>query len=256
MAVFPSFVKQYLGITDVFIINGVIGASGIGIAIGSLIYSKISKHYIEIGTVPLSVLGMTLMIYVSTVVQTPFLIGMSFLLFGVFGGLFVVPLNALIQFNAKKKVLGTILAGNNWFHSLSMFLMLMMTTTVSYYDLDPLNTLYLILFITFVGTFYTVYKLPQSLILLFLKTIVGFKYKLEVNGVKNIPSSGGVLLLGNHISWIDWTVVLMATPREVRFVMDKTIYNKWFLTWILKFLNVFLFQMVQVKQLLKLLQNN
>ncbi len=234
MAVFPSFVKQYLGITDVFIINGVIGASGIGIAIGSLIYSKISKHYIEIGTVPLSVLGMTLMIYVSTVVQTPFLIGMSFLLFGVFGGLFVVPLNALIQFNAKKKVLGTILAGNNWFHSLSMFLMLMMTTTVSYYDLDPLNTLYLILFITFVGTFYTVYKLPQSLILLFLKTIVGFKYKLEVNGVKNIPSSGGVLLLGNHISWIDWTVVLMATPREVRFVMDKTIYNKWFLTWILK----------------------
>ena len=234
MAVFPSFVKQYLGITDVFIINGVIGASGIGIAIGSLIYSKISKHYIEIGTVPLSVLGMTLMIYVSTVVQTPFLIGMSFLLFGVFGGLFVVPLNALIQFNAKKKVLGTILAGNNWFHSLSMFLMLMMTTTVSYYDLDPLNTLYLILFITFVGTFYTVYKLPQSLILLFLKTIVGFKYKLEVNGVKNIPSSGGVLLLGNHISWIDWAVVLMATPREVRFVMDKTIYNKWFLTWLLK----------------------
>ena len=234
MAVFPSFVKQYLGITDVFIINGVIGASGIGIAIGSLIYSKISKHYIEIGTVPLSVLGMTLMIYVSTVVQTPFLIGMSFLLFGVFGGLFVVPLNALIQFNAKKKVLGTILAGNNWFHSLSMFLMLMLTTTVSYYDLDPLNTLYLILFITFVGTFYTVYKLPQSLILLFLKTIVGFKYKLEVNGVKNIPSSGGVLLLGNHISWIDWAVVLMATPREVRFVMDKTIYNKWFLTWILK----------------------
>lgn len=234
MAVFPSFVKQYLGITDVFVINGVIGASGIGIAIGSLIYSKISKHYIEIGTVPLSVLGMTLMIYVSTVVQTPFLIGISFLLFGVFGGLFVVPLNALIQFNAKKKVLGTILAGNNWFHSLSMFLMLMMTTTVSYYDLDPLNTLYLILFITFVGTFYTVYKLPQSLILLFLKTIVGFKYKLEVNGVKNIPSSGGVLLLGNHISWIDWAVVLMATPREVRFVMDKTIYNKWFLTWILK----------------------
>ena len=234
MAVFPSFVKQYLGITDVFIINGVIGASGIGIAIGSLIYSKISKHYIEIGTVPLSVLGMTLMIYVSTVVQTPFLIGMSFLLFGVFGGLFVVPLNALIQFNAKKKVLGTILAGNNWFHSLSMFLMLMLTTTVSYYDLDPLNTLYLILFITFVGTFYTVYKLPQSLILLFLKTIVGFKYKLEVNGVKNIPSSGGVLLLGNHISWIDWAVVLMATPREVRFVMDRTIYNKWFLTWLLK----------------------
>lgn len=234
MAVFPSFVKMYLNITDVFIINAVIGASGIGIALGSIIYSKISKHYIEVGTIPLASFGMALTLYVSTLLQTPFFIGLSFLLFGVFGGMFVVPLNALIQFNAKKRVLGTILAGNNWFHSLSMFLMLSMTTLVSYFDLDPLNTIYLILLITIIGTIYTIFKLPQSLILLFLKTIVGLKYKLEVNGIKNIPSSGGVLLLGNHISWIDWAIVLMAVPREVRFVMDKTIYNKWYLTWILK----------------------
>ena len=158
MAVFPSYVKEYLGITDVFMINGVIGASGIGIAIGSILYSKISKHYIEIGTIPFAALGMALMIYVSTIVQTPFLLGMSFLVFGIFGGLFVVPLNALIQFNAKKKVLGTILAGNNWFHSLSMFLMLSMTTLVSYYDFDPLSTVYLILMITVIGTIYTVVK--------------------------------------------------------------------------------------------------
>ena len=234
MAVFPSFAKMYLNITDVFMINGVIGASGIGIAIGAVLYSRISRHYIEVGTIPLASFGMALTLYLSTIVQSPLLLGISFLLFGVFGGMFVVPLNALIQFNAKKRVLGTILAGNNWFHSLSMFLMLSMTTVVSYYDFDPLNTIYLILLITIIGTLYTVYKLPQSLILLFLKTIVGFKYKLEVNGVKNIPPSGGVLLLGNHISWIDWAVVLMAVPREVKFVMDKTIYNKWYLKWLLK----------------------
>ena len=52
MAVFPSFAKQYLTITDVFVINGVIACSGIGIALGAFIYSRISKHYIEIGTIP------------------------------------------------------------------------------------------------------------------------------------------------------------------------------------------------------------
>ena len=237
MAVFPSFAKMYLNITDVFMINGVIGASGIGIAIGAVLYSRISRHYIEVGTIPLASFGMALTLYLSTIVQSPLLLGISFLLFGVFGGMFVVPLNALIQFNAKKRVLGTILAGNNWFHSLSMFSMLSMTTVVSYYDFDPLNTIYLILLITIIGTLYTVYKLPQSLILLFLKTIVGFKYKLEVNGVKNIPPSGGVLLLGNHISWIDWAVVLMAVPKEVRFVMDKTIYSKWYIKWIFRMFN-------------------
>ncbi len=115
IAVFPSLAKMHLGITDVFIINGIVGLSGIGIAIGSILYSKISKHYIEVGTIPFSFLGLALMIYVSTIVETPFLLAICFLLFGVFGGLFVVPLNSLIQFNAKKNIIGTILAGNNWF---------------------------------------------------------------------------------------------------------------------------------------------
>lgn len=104
MAVFPSFAKQYLGVVDVFVINGVIGASGIGIAIGSIIYSRISRHYIEVGTIPLAAFGMAGSIFAATVVGEPFLIGISFLVFGIFGGMFVVPLNALIQFNAKKKV--------------------------------------------------------------------------------------------------------------------------------------------------------
>ena len=148
MAVFPSFAKQYLGVSDVFVINGVIAASGVGIAIGAAMYSKISKHYIEIGTIPLSAIGMAVTIYLSTLVQSPLFLALTFLGFGIFGGLFVVPLNSLIQFNAKKKVLGTILAGNNWFHSLAMFLMLSITTIVSLFALDPLNTIYLILIIT------------------------------------------------------------------------------------------------------------
>ncbi|MCP4969867.1 MAG: acyl-[ACP]--phospholipid O-acyltransferase [Arcobacter sp.] len=234
MAVFPSFAKEYLLINDVFIINGIIAASGIGIAIGSFIYSRISKDYIEVGTIPLASLGMALMIYISTTVESSLYLALTFLCFGIFGGLFIVPLNSLIQFNARKKVLGTVLAGNNWFHSLAMFIMLSITTIVSYNNLDPKNTIYLILFITLVGTIYTVYKLPQSMILIFLKLIIGLKYKLEVAGVKNIPSNGGVLLLGNHVSWIDWAVILMSTPREVKFVMHKPIYEKWYLTWLLK----------------------
>lgn len=234
MAVFPSFAKQYLNINDVFVINGILASSGIGIAIGSYIYSRFSKHYIEVGTIPFASLGMAFMIYISTLVQTPFLLALTFLCFGIFGGLFVVPLNSLIQFNANKKLLGTILAGNNFFHSAFMFMMLLLTTIVSLNNLNPKNTIYLIFIITLFGTVYTIYKLPQSLILLFLKFILGMKYNLEVQGVKNIPSTGGVLLLGNHVSWIDWAIIFMATPREIKFVMHKPIYEKWYLKWILK----------------------
>lgn len=234
VAVFPSYAKSYLNISDVFIVNGVIASSAIGMAIGSIVYAKLSKHYIELGTIPFASFGMAFSIYISTIVETPLMLGLSFLFFGFYGGLFIVPLNALIQFNSRKRVLGTVLAGNNWFHSIAMFLMLCFTTAVAFFDFDSLSTIYLILAVIIVGTFYTVYKLPQSLVLLFLKFIVGIRYKLEVIGIKNIPSSGGVLLLGNHISWIDWAIVLMAVPREVKFVIYKPIYDKWYLTWLLK----------------------
>ncbi len=234
LAVFPSFAKQYLQITNVFVINAVLAASGIGIAIGSYIYSKISKHYIEIGTIPFASIGMAITIFLATLIESTTLLFFCFLFFGIFGGLFVVPLNSLIQFNADRKKLGTILAGNNWFHSIGMFLMLCLTTIVSFYHLSSFNTIYIIFCITIIGTSYTIYKLPQSLILLFLKFVVGLKYKFKVNGIKNLPSTGGVLLLGNHVSWLDWAVIFMSSPRQIRFVMHKPIYDKWYLTWVLK----------------------
>jgi len=234
LAVFPSYAKEYLYIENTFIINGVLASSGIGIALGSLCYAKLSKHYIELGTIPLASLGLAISLYLSTIVESSFMLILVFLLFGFFGGLFIVPLNSLIQFNANRSSLGTILAGNNWFHSLAMFLMLIFTSVVALLNLNSLYTIYFILIIITIGTFYTVFKLPQSFVLIFLKFVVGLRYKLEVEGIKNIPSKGGTLLLGNHISWIDWAVILMSVPREVKFVIFKPIYEKWYLNWLFK----------------------
>ncbi len=234
LAVFPSYAKDYLAIENAFIINAILGVSGLGIAIGSYFYSKVSKYYIEVGTIPIAAFAMAFVIYLSTQILNIYLLAFCFFLFGFFGGVFVVPLNSLIQFNAKRRILGTVLAGNNWFHSIFMFAMLTITTAVSLFNLDPLNTIYLIFIITLIGAFFTIYKLPQSMLLLFLKLVIGMKYDLEVFGVKHIPNSGGVLFLGNHVSWIDWAVILMSCPREVRFVIYKPIYNKWYLTWIFK----------------------
>ncbi len=234
LAVFPSYAKEYLNITDVFVINGVLAASGVGIALGSIFYARFSKHYIELGTIPLASLAMSITLYISTIVQSASMLILTFAFFGFFGGLFIVPLNSLIQFNAKKSELGTILAGNNWFHSLAMFLMLILTTIVAFFNLDSLNTLYIILLIISFGTLYTVVKLPQSFILIFLKFVVGLRYKLEIEGIKNIPNNRGTLFLGNHISWIDWAIILMAVPKEIRFVIYKPIYEKWYLNWLFR----------------------
>jgi acyl-[acyl-carrier-protein]-phospholipid O-acyltransferase/long-chain-fatty-acid--[acyl-carrier-protein] ligase len=35
-------------------------------------------------------------------------------------------------------------------------------------------------------------------------------------------------MLGNHISWVDWAMVQLASPRPVRFVMERDIYARWY----------------------------
>ncbi len=68
--------------------------------------------------------------------------------------------------------------------------------------------------------------------------MISTRYRLEVLGLRNLPAQGGVLLLGNHISWLDWAMVQMASPRPVRFVMFRGIYELWYLKWFLDFFGV------------------
>lgn len=238
LAVFPAYAKEYLNITSVFVINAILGAAGFGVAFGSFLYTRISKNYIETGSIPIAAAGLCLMIYLSVNVDSSFSLALVFFGFGVCGGLFVVPLNSLLQFNAKFEKLGTVLAGSNFFQSLFMVLVLVLTTVVSFNGLNPKSTIYLLLILTILGAIYTVKKLPLSMVHFFVKFVVGLKYKLEVTGISNIPSTGGLLLLGNHVSWLDWAIIQMATPRDIKFVMDKGIYNKWYLKWFLNFFEV------------------
>lgn len=74
------------------------------------------------------------------------------------------------------------------------------------------------------------------------------RYRLLVEGFENIPEKGGALLLGNHISFIDWAVVQMAIPRKIYFVMERSIYSKWYIKIFLINLVLFLYQVQEVRR--------
>jgi len=59
-------------------------------------------------------------------------------------------------------------------------------------------------------------------------------YSLQVEGVENLPRTGGVLLVGNHQSKIDWLVLQLLLPRHIHFVIDRSYWNLPFLRPFLK----------------------
>jgi acyl-[acyl-carrier-protein]-phospholipid O-acyltransferase/long-chain-fatty-acid--[acyl-carrier-protein] ligase len=62
------------------------------------------------------------------------------------------------------------------------------------------------------------------------------RYHIDKRALAEFPAEGGVLLLGNHVSWIDWALIQAVIPRPIRFVIDRKFYQHWLLHGLLKHL--------------------
>lgn len=234
LAAFPAFLKDEMGVTNTIVVQGIIACAGIGIAIGSVFAGRFSRNYIETGLLPIGAFGLAVGLLLLPTLEAEITAGLMFLFIGVMGGIFIVPLNALIQYFAKPDALGHTLAASNWLQNLMMLLFLLLTVAFSLLSLSSGSLLFLLGLVALGGSFYTVWELPQSLTRFILGRIVNTRYRIKVQGMKNIPAQGGVLLLGNHLSWIDWAIVQIASPRPVRFVMTNSVFDIWYLTWFFK----------------------
>ncbi len=238
LATFPAFAKVTLQEDNTLIIQGILACTGIGIMLGSIIAGRVSRNYIETGLIPLGAAGLTVALVVMPTLESAWAMGLAFLTLGVMGGLFIIPLNALIQFNAREDQLGTVLAGNNWAQNVAMLSFLGLTVAAAGFGLGSDIILVLMALVALLGTGHTVRQLPHSFARIIVTALFKRRYKIDIVGFKNLPAQGPVLMLGNHISWIDWALVQIACPRPVRFVMQRQIYNRWFLKPLLKVFGV------------------
>ncbi|MCF6201064.1 MAG: AMP-binding protein, partial [Hydrogenimonas sp.] len=146
----------------------------------------------------------------------------------------IVPLNSLIQYLAPPKRIGTILAGNNFIQNVTMILFLVATILLVQTGFSSYGIFNTAALITLIGSLYAFSEIAQLAARVVLIPILKTRYRLFVEGLENLPQRGGVLLLGNHISWIDWLILQVASPRPLKFVMERSIYEQWYLKWFLK----------------------
>jgi 1-acyl-sn-glycerol-3-phosphate acyltransferase len=58
-----------------------------------------------------------------------------------------------------------------------------------------------------------------------LWTIAHLLFRIRLEGLENVPSSGGALLISNHISYADSVLAGITTTRRARYLMWKPIYD-------------------------------
>lgn len=63
-------------------------------------------------------------------------------------------------------------------------------------------------------------------------------YRRSVHHPERLELPGPVLLIANHLTFVDWLFVSSACPRPVRFVMDHQYLNLWPFGWIFRIARV------------------
>ncbi len=69
--------------------------------------------------------------------------------------------------------------------------------------------------------------LPRPLELI-AATIARLLYRVRSSGSLDIPAQGGVLIIANHLSYVDPVLLQLACPRPIRFMGHKALRTHWF----------------------------
>jgi 1-acyl-sn-glycerol-3-phosphate acyltransferase len=146
-------------------------------------------------------------------------------LLALFAGFFSVPLYALIQARSEPTHRARIIAANNILNALFIIVASLMAMALLRSGLT-LPQLFLVVGLMNAAVAAYIYLLvPEFLMRFICWLLIHSVYRLQKRGLDNIPEEGAALLICNHVSFVDPLVILAASPRPIRFVMDHRIFK-------------------------------
>jgi len=259
----PGYAKLHLGIGELYVLP--LGLFSIGVGIGSLLCEKLSGRVVEIGLVPLGAFGISAFLFDLYFARSGVAVqdGLALIEFiqikshwrvlvdltgiGLFVGIFVVPLFALVQSRTPKSELARVIAGLNIQNSLFIVSAAIMGIVLQMEQLTvfgipiplpgfSIPQVFLALAIANAVVALYIFSIVPEFFMRFVSWLmVRTLYRLRVDGVEeHIPDTGPALIVCNHVSFMDALILAACIPRPVRFVMYYKIFNFPVLRWIFK----------------------
>lgn len=245
----PAFVRQVLH-AEPGVVTLLLGAFSIGVATGSLVCGRISGKRLETGLIPLAGLGMSIFGWDLSALSPPVgpvgvsgLLGsiagwrvlLDFALIGMSGGIYIVPLLALVQIRSPGRIRSRVIAANNILNAGFMVASAILSAVLLSGMGISLQGYFSLLAAANLGVgIYIWWKVPLSVLRLGLSGLIRMVYRLRCQGLERLPESGPALLVCNHVSYVDALIISAAVRRPIRFVMHQRFYRLPALHWFFK----------------------
>jgi len=251
LANFPAFAKTVLH-GDPQVASLLLVVFSVGVGTGSLLCEVVSRRHVEIGLVPAGAIGMSVFaidLYFASrglpavaeqglgaflaqpahwrVIADLFLLAAS-------AGLYSVPMYALIQLRSQPSHRARIIAANNILNALFMITSslgagAMLGAGFSVPEVFLATALLNVL----VGA-YIFLLVPEYLLRFVAFLLSRLIYRFDVRGDQHLPTSGAAVVVCNHVSYVDALLLMAASPRPLRFIMDHRIFAVPVLGWLFR----------------------
>jgi acyl-[acyl-carrier-protein]-phospholipid O-acyltransferase/long-chain-fatty-acid--[acyl-carrier-protein] ligase len=208
----------------------------LGIGLGSYVAGRMSRGRVEQGLVPLGAIGLVVFsLDLGFAYGSPHRVMADLLMAGVSGGFFAVPLAAYIQQRSPVDERGRIIATGNFlsFAGIAIASAALWALDAKF-RLNPAQVFLVSASMSAVVAYELLRRLPDFFLRLMLYPIANILYTIRTVGAENVPDEGPVLLVSNHVSYIDAPLIAMANKRLVRFLMLRQFYELPVAHWIFK----------------------
>ena len=236
------FARDVLGANEA-VVTFLLAVFSVGIGAGAVLTDWLSGRKVEIGLVPLGSIGMTVFaadLYLASLSIVPIGSGtllqffeldgawrivLDLALLSVFAGLYSVPLYALIQSRALKTHVARIVAANNILNAVFIVAASIAAAALLATGMT-IPQLFLVAALMNAAVAAYIYLLVPEFLLRFIAWIVVHAlYRVRSVGADRLPETGPVVLVCNHVSFVDAVVIMGESPRPIRFVMDHNIFR-------------------------------
>lgn len=246
---FPTLAKDIFfaneQVTNLFIATFTIGIMAGSLMCNKLLKGKITAKYVPIAAIAITIASLTLVWLTSSMtIQQPAtgllnidqflaLKGSTFILaslftIAAFGGLYAVPLFAMVQHLSEKQELSRTIAGNNIINAAFMVGASLLAAFMLKFDFDVLAIFTTVALMNAVVAIYICKLLPEELIKSIGRFLFRLFYRVEIKGMENYDKIGDkAVIIANHTSFLDAPILGSFLPDTPLFGINTYIAEKW-----------------------------
>jgi 1-acyl-sn-glycerol-3-phosphate acyltransferase len=251
LSMFPAFAKDVLH-GDEHVASLLLVVFSLGIGTGSLLCERLSQRHVEIGLVPLGAIGMSVFaieLYFSARHLPPAVsltlqqfiaqpahwrVMADLALLSLFAGIFSVPMYALIQMRSLPTHRARIIAANNILNALFMIVSSLGVGFLLGAGFTIPEVFLAVGLLNAVVAGYIFLIVPEYLLRFVAFMLTRCVYRFRIRGDEHIPLKGAAILVCNHVSFVDAVLLMAASPRPIRFLMDHRIFAQPVLGWLFR----------------------